>query len=105
MSKQLEIIRQPSLGNLGQNPHVGAWRLPPPGTVKINFDAALDVQQGYVGVWLIARDHMGLFLGARSLVHKSKVQAKIAESIATLGAVLFSKEASFQDVIFEGDAK
>jgi hypothetical protein len=50
MSKQLEIIRQPSLGNLGQNPHVGAWRLPPPGTVKINFDAALDVQQGYVGV-------------------------------------------------------
>jgi hypothetical protein len=88
------------LGNLGQNPHVGAWRPPPPSNVKINFDAALDVQQGYVSVGLIAHDHIGLFLGARSLVHKLKVQAKIAESIAALGAVPFSKEAGFQDVIF-----
>jgi len=46
-------------------------------------------------VRLIARDHMGLFLGARSLVHKLKVQVKIAESIAALGVVLFSKEAGF----------
>lgn len=105
MSKQLEIIRQLSLGNLGQNPHVGTWCPPPPSTVKINFDAALDVQQGYVGVGLIAWDHMGLFLGARNLVHKLKVQAKIAEFIAALGAVLFNKEAGFLDVIFKVDAK
>jgi ribonuclease HI len=101
----LEIIREPSLGNLGQNLHFEAWCPPPPGAVKINFDAALDAQQGYVGVGIIARDHMGLFLGARSIVYKLKVQTKIAESIAALGAVLFRKEADFCDVIFEGDAK
>lgn len=71
MWKQMEITRQPSMG---QNPHIAAWRPPPPGTVKINYDAALDLQQGYVGVGIIARDHMGIFLGARSLVQKFKVQ-------------------------------
>jgi ribonuclease HI len=105
MSKQLEITREPSLCNLGQNPHFEAWRPPPPGAVKINFDAALDAQQGYVGVGIIARDHMSLFMGARSIVYKVKMQAKIAESMAALGAVLFRKEARFLDAIFEGDAK
>jgi ribonuclease HI len=105
MSKQLEIIREPSLGHLGQNLHFEAWCPPPPGVVKINFDAALDVQQRYVGVGIIAWDHMGFFLGARSIIYKLKVQAKIAESIAALGAVPFRKEAGFLDVIFEGDAK
>jgi hypothetical protein len=45
MCMQMEITRQPSMG---QNPHIAAWRPPPQGTVKINYDAALDIQQGYV---------------------------------------------------------
>jgi hypothetical protein len=92
------------MGNLRQHPHTVVWRPAPSGTVKINFDVAINNQKGYIGVWLIARDHMGIFLGAQSPVHKLKVDAKTAESIAALGAVLFSKEASFLDVNFEGDA-
>jgi hypothetical protein len=76
-----------------QIPHIAAPRPPPQGTVKINYDAALDTQQGYVGVGIVGRDHMGILMGAM-------VQAKIAESMAALGAVIFNKEASFMDVIF-----
>jgi hypothetical protein len=91
MCKHMEITRQPSMR---QNPHIAAWRPPPQGTVKINYDAALDIQQGYVEVGIVARDHMGIFLGAQSFVQKFKAQAKIAESIAALGgAVMFNKEA------------
>ncbi|XP_062151892.1 uncharacterized protein LOC133860272 [Alnus glutinosa] len=57
MCKQIEIIRQPSME---QVPHIAAWCPPPQGTVKINYDAALDTQQGYVGVEIVARDHMGI---------------------------------------------
>jgi hypothetical protein len=93
----MEITRQPSMEQI---PHIAAWCPPPQGIVKMNYDAVLDTQQGYVGVGIVAREHMGILMGARSLVQKFKVQAKIAESMATHGAVIFSKEVGFMDVIF-----
>lgn len=53
---------------------------------------------------MIARDCMRRFLGARSLTHTLKVDAKIAETIAALGAVQFNNEVGFLDAIFEGNA-
>jgi ribonuclease HI len=52
----------------------------------------------------VARDNTGNVLGAR-VVSKHVVAApKVAESMAALEAVLFSKVAGFMEVILEGDA-
>jgi ribonuclease HI len=58
-----------------------------------------------VGIGIVARDHSGSFLGARAITKKFVGSPKLAETMATLAAVLFCKEASFFEVILEGDAK
>jgi ribonuclease HI len=101
---QMEVTQLPSGSNLNQNFHHDVWCPPPLGFVKINWDAAVNKHEGYIGVGIIARDCMGQFLGARSFCQKIRADAKVAETIAALGAVTFSSEAGFFDVICEGDA-
>ncbi|XP_062158594.1 uncharacterized protein LOC133866044 [Alnus glutinosa] len=43
------------------------WQPPPPGVIKVNWDAALNLSAGWVGLGVVARDYMGKCLGARSL--------------------------------------
>jgi predicted nicotinamide N-methyase len=55
-------------------------------------------------VGIIARDCRGKFLGARGFFQKIKVDAKLPETIAALGAIKFGTEAGFFYAICEGDA-
>jgi len=81
-----------------------SWFLPPMGTIKINWDASLNIKRGWIGLGVIARDNNGLFLGARSVTKQVKADPNLAEVMAALLAVQFSKEVGFFDVILEGDA-
>lgn len=57
-----------------------------------------------IGLGIVARDCMGRFLGARCIRKPFLVEPKIAEAMAALWAVLFYKEVSFFEVVFEGDS-
>ncbi|XP_062147743.1 uncharacterized protein LOC133856702 [Alnus glutinosa] len=58
-----------------------------------------------IGIGIVARDNTGNVLGARAVSKHVVAAAKVAESLATLEAVLFCKAASFMEVILKGDAK
>jgi ribonuclease HI len=81
-----------------------SWIPPPSGIFKVNWDASLSLKKGWLGIGVIVRDCNGVCLGARSVTKQVKVDPKTTEVIAALFAMHFSKEVSFLDVIFEGDA-
>jgi ribonuclease HI len=74
------------------------------GTFKVNFDAAINSNAGYVGVGLVARDFMGHLKAAKRLSFHVLTDAYNAELMAAFQAVIFCNQASFLNVIFEGDA-
>lgn len=81
------------------------WVKPLDGTIKVNFDAAINKNTSLVGLGVIARDYMGNLLGAKRLSKFMLINAHSAELMAASYVVSFSSEVGgFFDVIFEGDA-
>lgn len=80
------------------------WQHPPNGLIKVNWDAAIIDKEGCVGLGVVAKDCMGEFLRARCEMKPIVVDAKIAETMAALWAVLFCKVTDFSEVIFERDS-
>jgi ribonuclease HI len=80
------------------------WMKPPEGTIKVNFDAAINKNSGLLGLGVIARDCMGYLLGAKRLSKHMLIDAHSAELMAASYAVSFYLEVGFFHVIFEGDA-
>jgi ribonuclease HI len=80
------------------------WMKPPEGTIKVNFNAAINKNSGLLGLGVIARDCMGYVLGAKRLSKHMFIDAHPAELMAASYAVSFCLEAGFFHVIFEGDA-
>lgn len=80
-------------------PHA-RWMPPPSGFIKINWDASINQQRKCIGNGVIARDNVGSFLGSYCLTKQVDVDPLVAEVMAALEAVTFSREAGF----FEGDA-
>jgi len=94
---------QPVKGS-GNSCDIVTWSPPPNGFIKLNWDAAINKKKGWIGLGIIARDYLGNCLGVCSLTKILQMDAKTAESLAALEAVLFAREAGFLDAIFEGDA-
>jgi hypothetical protein len=82
-----------------------SWKPPPLGFIKVNWDALVNAKKKYIEIGIVARDNNSNFLGARAVTKSVVVTPKVAEAMAALEAVLFSKAASFFEVILEGDAK
>jgi hypothetical protein len=80
------------------------WQPPLNGLIKVNWDTAITDKEGYIGLGVVAKDCMGEFLGARCEMKPIVVDAKIAETMVALWAVLFCKAIDFSEVIFEGDS-
>jgi ribonuclease HI len=80
------------------------WQPPPSGIIKINWDAAINVKEGCIGLGIVARDCRGEILGAQCSFKSIVVDAKTTEAMAAFWAVLFSKAEGFLDAIFEGDS-
>jgi ribonuclease HI len=74
------------------------------GLIKVNWNVVVNKNNGCIGIEIIARNSVGCFLRVRSSTQKIVVDSKLAEVIATLSALMFSKDVGFFDVIFESDA-
>ena len=83
---------------------VEKWSPPPGDFVKMNWDTAIDISQGRIGLGYIARSSNGCFLAARSRTRMARVEPAGAEALAATHAVAFAREMGFGQIIFEGDA-
>ncbi|XP_010665605.1 uncharacterized protein LOC104882889 [Beta vulgaris subsp. vulgaris] len=80
------------------------WSSPPPGMVKINADASLEVD-GWVGIGVIARNSDGDVLFSASRRIRAYWTPEIAEAKAIAVAVRLGKHFGFKEVIFESDCQ
>lgn len=86
-----------------ENNRQSKWVPPSARVIKVNWDASINGDKDWVGLGIIAGDSKGYCMGARSITKVARTNPKTAETMATLHAVLFSKEVGFWNVVFEGD--
>jgi hypothetical protein len=80
------------------------WTPPPSDTIKMNWDTAMNVKEGRIGLGFIAKNLNGEVMAARSLTKKFRVNPTTAEALVALNAIIFCKELGLDNVIIEGDA-
>jgi ribonuclease HI len=81
------------------------WCPPESGWVKVNWDAALDHEKGWMGYGAVVRDEHGLVVAAQCMTVWGRLDPTLAEAGAALKAILFSRSLGLRQVIFEGDTK
>ncbi|XP_042939343.1 uncharacterized protein LOC122274364 [Carya illinoinensis] len=84
--------------------HPSRWTPPPSNWVKINWDAAVNVDQGRIGIGLVARDHEGSILATKKLSVPSLAEPVLAEALGAFHAASMARELGLNSVMLEGDA-
>jgi ribonuclease HI len=70
----------------------------------VNWDAALDSVNRRMGVGILVRDHLGMVIAARSHTLVFLTEPVVAEAIAALHAVEFSRDLGLPRIVLEGDS-
>lgn len=86
------------------NQVVGRWIKPPEGTMKINWDAAVDSSNGKIGMGIIARDHVGRVIAMACGSSQYICNSGMAEAMAAREAIELCNSLGVQNFILEGDA-
>ncbi|XP_059441844.1 uncharacterized protein LOC132174168 [Corylus avellana] len=81
------------------------WRPPCHGWWKVNWDASLGKEQGWMGFGVVVRDDRGQLLAAYSKTLRGNLEVAQAEARAALIAIQFCRSLGLEHVHFEGDAK
>lgn len=79
------------------------WVKPQQNEVKINVDAAVFENRGYSGIGLIARNHEGHLLLAKTRCFSEIMNPALAEAIAVKEALSWAKEWSGKTITIESD--
>lgn len=79
------------------------WQQPQAGTVKINTDAALFEDSQTYSHAMVARNHEGTLLEAKSSCKTGSIHPELAESIGIREALSWIKTKDWQEVIVESD--
>jgi hypothetical protein len=79
------------------------WQGPINGVIKINMDGAVNAQEAVGGSGGVARDVVGLFMGAWCKAYPGIVDPLTTEALAFRDAVLFARAHNFSQVMFETD--
>jgi ribonuclease HI len=95
------VRTQPS-GN-GREHHTH-WTKPPQGVVKVNWDAAVDINRKRIGFGVIVRNHDGDALAMISETMDLITDPVTAEALAARRAVEVSQTLGLRKIIMEGDA-
>lgn len=80
------------------------WRLPESGFIKLNFDSSFQAQEKKSISGVIARNEMGLIIGACTYPHFNIADAFVAEAQFYEQAVRFAQELGFHRIQIEGDS-
>jgi ribonuclease HI len=82
-------------------PNPAKWMLPPPGRLKVNWDASVNQHRRCMGVGVVVRDYNGGLKGAYSNVVPEITDPDVAEAMAVRQAAKFCVAQGFQEIIFD----
>jgi hypothetical protein len=71
------------------------WQPPSQGLIKVNWDASINKNKGWIGMGMIARDSNGACLGAKSVTKELITDSATAEMMAALSAIYFCRRWAF----------
>lgn len=80
------------------------WIPPANQIIKVNVDAAVNIQEDIVGLGVVARNSLGEVCLAASKTVWPFMSVEMAELSAFLWVVEFVKDKSWDSIVFEGDA-
>ena len=81
------------------------WKPPASGELKANFDGAVFVDIGEVGIGVVIRNEFGEVMATLSEKIALSPLMETLELLVARRAVMFAVELRFRHVIFEGDAE
>ncbi|XP_059461940.1 uncharacterized protein LOC132190931 [Corylus avellana] len=87
-----------------RQPSEERWQKPPEGTMKLNWDAAVDKIIGKVGTKVIARDHEGTVIAMTFGPWLYISDPTMAEAMTAREAVELGKSLGGRNFVLEGDA-
>jgi hypothetical protein len=80
------------------------WQPPPTSLYKVNWDVAVDNNNGRIGVGIVVQDFEGVVVAARSATKIFMVAPVVVEALAAFNAMELCNEMGFVDIILEGEA-
>jgi ribonuclease HI len=93
--------QQPSPGD----PRLQRWNAPLGGWIKLNTNASVNKDNGWMGYGAVARDERGAVMAAQCRTVKGNLDATLAEAGALLMAIKLCQRMGFHTVHFEGDSQ
>jgi diadenosine tetraphosphatase ApaH/serine/threonine PP2A family protein phosphatase len=84
---------------------VPRWTAPAKGFAKINWDTAICLKRGVVGMGAVIHDSAGRVLAVRCMVKIGRFTPLVAEAWAEGQALIFGKELGLTNITLEGDSK
>ena len=87
-----------------QAPIVHHWCPPPYAKFKANFDAVVFQSSNTAGIGVVIHDFKGEIIGSLSMRIPLPPTVAEAEALACRQVVMFAKELSLHEVLFEGDS-
>ncbi|XP_050217657.1 uncharacterized protein LOC126668508 [Mercurialis annua] len=82
---------------------VQRWRPPPPGMIKINFDAALSISNRIAAVGLVCSNSSGYITYSCSHRFPGIVSPEIAEALGMRHVIMIASQLGLKNIIIEGD--
>ncbi|XP_042962408.1 uncharacterized protein LOC122296670 [Carya illinoinensis] len=82
-----------------------SWQKPARGSYQVNWDAALKVETGKMGLGVIVRDHQGYVIEALRARRPLAGKAFEAEAYGLVVTATFCKELGLNQIHIEGDSK
>ncbi|XP_059454954.1 uncharacterized protein LOC132185160 [Corylus avellana] len=84
---------------------VEKWKAPPAGRLKVNWDAALNLTRGRMGMGVVIRDHDGRVRAVKCSLKQGHFDPTAAETMAAIHALKFCMAQGMLNICMEGDAK
>ncbi len=78
------------------------WQVPAGGWLKLNWDAALNMQSKKMGIGIVVRNEKGEFVAAMARVLPSLNDPTVAEALAAWHVVTVCVDKGFQKIMLEG---
>ncbi|KAK5776705.1 hypothetical protein PVK06_044666 [Gossypium arboreum] len=81
------------------------WKTPIGAHVKINFDAAFDLNQARSGSGVMAKNALGEVLASKVVIHRRVPTLFAAEARACFQTLLLEQQLGLDSVVIEGDSR
>ncbi|XP_042962566.1 uncharacterized protein LOC122296834 [Carya illinoinensis] len=105
MTDYMEALKEPTTSNGKAPAKTPTWSRPDAEGFKVNWDSAINLREGKIGIGVLIRDHQGRVIGALHANRPLKGSSFDAEAYGVLLAAIFCRDLGLKSIYLEGDAK